>query len=205
MKSAFAVLVIIGTAFSINAQDQFERYLAVSWDVQAPLSNTNYIKGVSMGGFQIGYRERINDHFYMGFDYNTMIFTQHDPRQTYYSSSGDLTTDFYKNAVVYAGTLSGEYQFSPGKRIVPFVGFGLGANYNTYALYYNIYASKDNGWGAMLRPQAGAIIKLGQKQSWGIIAAVHYDYSTAKSVYFNYQNFTTIGLRVGFFFTQLFD
>ncbi len=199
------ILVLMGIATFAGAQAPFERYFTVSWDIQAPLSNTNFIKDVSVKGFQVGYHEKINDHFYMGVDFNTMIYSQYTPPTTYYSASGDITTDFYKYAVTYGAALSGEYYFSPEKRIVPFAGLGVGANYNNYSLYYNIYASKDNGWGALIRPQAGAIFKLGQKQSWGIIAAVHYDYSTAKSSYFNYQNFASIGLRIGFVFTQLFD
>jgi outer membrane protein W len=160
---------------------------------------------VAVKGFQFGYHEKINDHFYMGVDFNNMIYSEHTPRQTYYSTTGDLTTDFYKYVVSYGGVLAGEYYFSPDKRLVPFVGLGVGANYNSYSLYYNIYSSKDDGWGVLVRPQAGVIFKLGQKQSWGIIAAVHYDYSTAKSTYFNYSNFNSLGLRVGIVVTKLFD
>jgi len=202
------IIILIGfLGFALTAMGQsgFDRYITVSWDVLTPLSNTSFIKQPSPLGFYIGYREKINEHFFIGGDLNSATLREHTPRQTYHSSTGDITTDFYKYVVVFAATVSGEYYFTPDKRLVPFAGLGLGANYNSYSLYYNVYSAKDNGWGVLIRPQAGMFYRMGKQQSWALLAALHLDYSTASNAYFNYQQFATIGFRVGIVVTKLFD
>ena len=80
---------------------------------------------------------------------------------------------------------------------MPFVGLGLGANSNSYKMYYNIYASNDSGLGGLVRPQAGALLKLGKDSKVAITGIVHYNYSNAGSTVFNYSNFSSIGFRLG--------
>lgn len=190
-------MLMVGAVTGAMAQNAFDKFISFSWDVNKPLSNTNYIKKYSVKGFQVGYREKIGDHFYIGGDFSNATYDDYAPRQTYYIDGGAVTTDFYKYVVAYGVTLSGDYFFTPEKRLSPFAGFGVGSNYNSYKLYYNIYSSSDSGWGFLMRPQAGAILKIGKEMSWGVIAAVHYDYSTAMTKDFAYTNFANIGLRVG--------
>lgn len=187
------------------AQTSYDRYFFFGSDVVKPMNNTSFINSLSAKGFQVGYRERINDHFYAGGDFNSSTLSEHNPRQTYHTTTGDLTVEFYKYVVTYSATLAGEYYFSPEKRLSPFAGLGIGANYNSYSMFYNVFTPKDNSWGVIFRPQAGVLYRLGQEQSWGVMAAVHYDYSTARSDYFGYTGFTTLGLRVGIVVTNLFD
>jgi len=202
-----SLLLIIGIVWSAcaAAQTSFDRYFFFGSDIMKPMNNATFINTFSAKGFQVGYREKINEHFYVGGDFNSSTLSEHDPRQTYHTSTGDLTAEFFKYVVTYSATLAGEYYFSPEKRLSPFAGMGIGANYNSYSMFYNVFAPKDNSWGVVLRPQAGLLYRLGQEQSWGVVAAVHYDYSTARSDYFGYSGFTTLGFRVGIVVTNLFD
>ncbi len=197
MRRLMMIILIACAATGVMAQEVFDKFLSFSWDVNMPLSNTNFIKKSSVKGFQAGYREKIGDHFYVGGDFSNATYDDHAPRQTYYIDGGAITTDFYKYVVTYCATLNGDYYFTPEKRLSPFAGLGIGASYNSYTLYYNIYSSSGNGWGFLARPQAGAILKMGKEMSWGVIAAVHYDYSTTMSKDFAYTDFTNLGLRVG--------
>ncbi len=54
------------------------------------------------------------------------------------------------------------------------------------------------GGDSLRAPEAGMIVRLGR--SIGAMAAVHYDYSTNKSEYFNYDNFSALGFQLGVVF-----
>ena len=60
------IILIACAATDVMAQEVFDKFLSFSWDVNIPLSNTNFIKKSSVKGFQVGYREKIGDHFYVG-------------------------------------------------------------------------------------------------------------------------------------------
>jgi hypothetical protein len=183
-----------------SGQSIYERYFALSYDVNMPMSNTGFVTNTATRGFQVGFRKKISEKIYAGLDLNNATYTSHIPRQTYYSDAGALTTDFYNYVYSYGGTVAGDYYFSTEKKVMPFVGLGLGASYNTYTQYYNVFTNTDKAWGLLVRPQAGALFKLGKFESWGLITAVHFDYSTARSKDFRTNNFMNVGLRVGVMF-----
>jgi hypothetical protein len=194
----FLVIVLIGSV-RIYAQD-YDRLFSISLDVNKPLSNTDFIGNTSGRGFKIGYRQIINEHFLVGADLNSATFKDYAPRETYTSSTGALTTDFYKYAYTYGLTLSGDYLFFPEKRLQPFAGLGIGASYIDYTQYYNIFSANDIRWGVLIRPEAGAILRLGKYSSWGIQGVIHYDFSSAKSADFEYNNFMNVGFQIGLVF-----
>jgi hypothetical protein len=195
------MLVFVGAG--VHAQDigfLYDRSISFSWDANLPMTNKDFISKASAKGVRIGYRERINDRFYMGIDVNYAGYSDYTPRQTYYSPSGALTTDFFKYATSYGAVMSGDYLFRPDRKVMPFVGLGIGASYSSFNVYYNLYSETDSGWGFLMRPEAGAIVKFGQRGFWGLITSVHFDYSTVKSDTFAYKNFTSLGLRTGLIF-----
>src|SRR5690606_20460245 len=101
-------------------------------------------------------------------------------------------------------TVSGQYYFPLGEkeRFFPYVGLGLGANRNEYNVYYNIYTDTDRVFGFLARPEAGIIVRIGERRRTGIMAAVHYDYSTNKSDDFDYDNFSSVGVQLGIVLLQ---
>jgi hypothetical protein len=200
MRTLWITILSICVASVASGQSLYERYFSISYDVNVPLVNTGYVKDVSTRGFQVGFRQKINEKFYAGLDLNDATYSSHIPRQTYSTDGGALTTDFYNYVYSYGGAIAAEYYFDNEKKIMPFVGIGIGATYNEYTQYYNLFSNSDKKWGMLLRPQAGAIFKLGKFESWGLITAIHLDYSTAKSKDFGYDNFMNVGFRVGLVF-----
>jgi len=197
-KILLFAFILIG---SLNAFSQtYDRFFSLSYDVNQPLSNTDFIGNTSGKGFKLGYRQIINEHFLMGVDLNSATFNDYAPRQTYVSETGAFTSDFYRYAYTYGLTLSGDYLFFPDKRFQPFAGLGVGASYIDYTQYYNIFSSSDRPWGVLIRPEAGAIVRLGKYSSWGIQGAIHYDFSSAKSTDFEYNNFMNVGFQIGVVF-----
>jgi hypothetical protein len=189
----FAFMLITGCAL---AQD---RYLYIGYDVNKPLANTSWIGDISTRGIRGGYRAVITPKFSAGLDLSWCTFDQYHPTETVQNATGAFTTDYFKYLYSYSASVSGQYYFSVGngEQILPYAGLGLGANNNHYVKYYNIYQDSQRAWGFLVRPEAGILVKIGARRSFGLMAAVHYDYSTNKSPKFNYSNFSALGFQVG--------
>jgi opacity protein-like surface antigen len=190
------VLMLVATAAS-EAQSIYDNYVSASWDYNMPLSNNSFINSSSSQGFQMGFRKKI-ERFYVGADFNYATYSEYKSRQTTFADNAATTTDIYNYIYNYGFTLNADYIFRPFKKLMPFVGMGIGANSISYSMFYNIYSSKDTGIGGLFRPQAGALLKLGKDSKVALTAVVHYDYSTASSSIFNYSSFSTFGFRLGF-------
>jgi hypothetical protein len=182
------------------AQD-FDRYFYFTWNYNIPLSNTNWIGESSPKGLKMGYRKLLTDRISAGFDFTWSVYDQYEPTTTFVSDDGALTTDYFKYLYNYGLTINGQY-FLPvnSTNILPYVGIGVGAAYNRYTMYYNIYADDDNAWGFLARPEVGVLFTFGRKV--GATIGAHYDYSTAKSEYFALDNFNNYGFNVGLIFTS---
>lgn len=197
------ILLFILPAFAAEAQ---ENYFYVNWNANKPLSSTDYIDNTSGRGAKIGFRKFIGAErrFSAGVDFNWAQYDEYKPRETFVNESGAITTDYFNYIYQYGLTVSGQYYFPLGEkdRFFPYVGIGLGANRNEYNVYYNIYNDTDRVFGFLARPEAGILVRIGERRRMGVMAAVHYDYSTNKSDVFEYDNFSSVGLQVGIVMLQ---
>jgi hypothetical protein len=197
MKEWMVTFVLVLMAALVSAQ---ENYFYASWNYQMPMSNRQWLDTPSGHGAVIGYRFFLGDRrLSVGLDASWITFEQYEPKRTFQQDNGAITTDYYKYIYQYAGVISAQYYFPVGdsERFFPYAGLGLGANYNDFTLYYNIYSDSYTGWGFLARPEAGILVRFSERRSIGAIAAVHYDYSTNQNENFNYSNFTALGFRIG--------
>jgi hypothetical protein len=199
MRALFVSLLMLISASAIGQENYF--YFAL--DINKPLSNTQWVDATSAAGVKAGYRIFITPKFSAGLDVGTATFDQYNPTETHQNGNGATTTDFFKYIYSYSAVVSGQYNFSVGngERFFPYVGLGLGANNNEYVVYYNIYQDTDASWGFLARPEAGILARIGR--SFGVMAAIHYDYSTNKSNRFDYSGFSSAGIQVGVVFISL--
>jgi hypothetical protein len=193
----FAVLL---AAQSALAQ---EKYFYVALDVNKPLSNTSWINDGTARGVRVGYRAFINNKFSAGLDLSSSAYDQYKPTETMQNGSGAVTTDYFNYIYSYTAVVSGQYYFGNDEkeRFFPYAGLGLGANNNRYVMYYNIYEDSESGWGFLARPEAGILYKFGRR-SLGVMASVHYDYSTNQSEKFGYEGFSAMGFNIGLIFLE---
>ena len=182
-----------------SGQD-FDRFYFLSWDNNTPMSNKDFISQASSLGSKLGFRKRINDEdkLWVGGDFGWAVYKQYIPTNTYTYGTQSITTDLYNYAYNYSVSVNLDYFFSPMEKIVaPYGGLGIGAAYDKFTQYYNIYGSKSTSWGFLVRPEAGVLIGFKENSPWRIKAAVHYDYSTNMSTDFGYKNFVSMGFQVG--------
>ena len=192
------IIIIIGLFSSASLMAQ-QKYVYLNLDVTKPLSNTAWIEDVTMTAGKIGYRGFITPNFSAGLDLGWANFDQYEPTSTKENSTGAITTDYFHYIYQYSGAVSGQYYFKPEDedRFFPYAGLGLGASTNEYVLYYNIYEDRERSWGFLARPEIGVLWRFSERSSLGIMAAIHYDYTTNKSEKFNYNNFSAVGFQIG--------
>jgi outer membrane protein W len=196
MKRYIFLLVFLGAAGVISAQ---EKYIYANLDINKPTSNTSWIKDITAAGAKLGYRGFIRPNFSAGLDLGFGNYDQYEPTVTKQNPTGAITTDYFHYVYSYSAAVSGQYYFKSEEeeRFFPYAGLGLGANTNEYVLYYNIYEDTERSWGFLARPEIGMLFRFTDRGSLGIMAAIHYDYSTNKSEKFNYSNFTGLGFQIG--------
>lgn len=192
------ILTVAALMFStaLLAQD---KYFYLNLNGLKPLSNTEWIKDLSMAAGKIGYRGFTTPNFSAGLDLGWANFDQYEPTVTKENATGAITTDYFHYIYQYSGVISGQYYFKPEDedRFFPYAGLGLGANTNEYVLYYNIYEDTERSWAFLARPEIGMLFRFSERSSLGIMAAIHYDYSTNKSEKFHYDNFSALGFQIG--------
>lgn len=193
------ILVLVLSLTFLHAQAQ-DNYGYLSWNLNVPLSNTEWLDATSSAGGKLGFRFMLRDtRFSVGVDFNWATYDQYEPTQTFEEPGGSITTDYFKYVYNYGIVVSGQYNvpLDDNERFYYYGGLGLGANSNTYSLYYNIYEESYRKTGFLVRPEAGLIARFGRRRSFGAIAAVHYDFSTNQIKEFNYTNFSNVGFQLG--------
>ncbi len=223
MKKLF-LLVVVSIAFagSLNAQYYYDRsknpdkntgkistpktgrdfnkFYFLSWDSNSPLSNKDFISQSSSLGTKLGFRKRLNDEdkLWVGADFGWAVYNQYVPTNTYTTGTQSVTTDLYNYSYNYSLSVNLDYFFLPMEKIItPYAGLGIGAAYDKFAQYYNIYSSSGSSWGFLLRPEAGVLIGFKENSPWRIKTAFHYDYSSNTSTDFGYKNFSSMGFQIG--------
>lgn len=203
MKTKHILFLLL--LFPLFAEAQ-ENYFYVSWNGNIPLSGKDYIDNASGRGAKIGYRGFFgrNRNFSAGVDLNWAQYDQYKPKETFQNESGAITTDYFNYIYSYGLTLNSQYYFPLGDKetFFPYVGLGVGVNRNEYTVYYNIYTDTDRVFGFLARPEAGILVRIGERKRVGAMAAVHYDFSTNSSDELDYKNFSTVGFQLGIIFLQ---
>ena len=196
MKRYILLLILLFSFTGLVAQ---EKYIYLNWNVSKPLSNTAWIEDMSVAAGKFGYRGFIRPNFSAGLDLGWANFDQYEPKVTKQNPTGAITTDYFHYVYSYSAVASGQYYFKQEdeERFFPYAGLGLGANTNEYVLYYNIYEDTERSWGFLARPEIGILFRFSERSSLGIMAAIHYDYSTNQSEKFNYSNFSSVGFQIG--------
>jgi hypothetical protein len=193
LLSFFSVAAICATAQ--------EKYFYANFDINTPKSNTSWLRETTANGIKVGYRHFINRKFSAGVDLGYASYDEYFPERTFYRAGGATTTDNFNYITSYNVAVSGQYNLPLKSELVyPYVGVGIGASSLEYSQYYNVFSNTERSWGFLARPEAGVLLRVFKRRSFGLMAAVHYDYSTNKSESNGYSNFTNLGVQFGVMF-----
>lgn len=198
MKRIVTLLLLLnGFGNLAEAQLYYDKLYSVALDFNQPLSNTEFLDNFSTTGVRLGINKFVSEKISAGLEINLNKYTQHEPRQTYTSSSGAITAEYFKYIITYGAAVKVSYYLKPKEKFSPFFGIGLGGSNVDYTVYYNIYSDGAGGWGFLARPEAGVLLRVSENSSWGIQATAHYDLNTSKGDQFGYSDFSSIGFTIG--------
>jgi len=197
MKKIVGFIVLLTLTMQAMAQD-YQGYYYGTFDFNQPLSNTQWNNATSVFGIKAGYQHMLSDRFSVGGDLNWGSYKQYKPTETTVTPGGAITSDYFHYVYAYGLTVSGAYYLPvDGKLVRPYAGVGLGAAYNKYTTFYNIYTDQTASWGFLVRPEAGIMLRFNENRSFGLTAGVHYDISTAQQKAIGYSNFSNVGINIG--------
>jgi outer membrane protein W len=207
MKSKYIIIIIILAVFSGSsfAQEKsssstpISQFVGVSWEIAIPQGNI--ISKTSTLGGRFEYRKFLSDKFSAGVAISMNSVEQLYDTKTYEKADGSVavTTDMVRQAFTMPMTLTAHYY--PGLTnhfIKPYIGLGLGAEYSSQNIYYNIYVIENSNWGFVARPEIGTLVLFSDKIAG--IASAGYNYSTNKIDELGVDGFKQVTFNVGLAF-----
>jgi outer membrane protein W len=199
------IIIIFFTLFafllSANAQRLHNLY-GLSWEVAFPTGD--FVKEASYQGGKFEFRHFLKPNMSVGATIGWNNYDEYVTRQTYENAdqTAAVTTDNERFIFNLPMTVDGFYYFKDGGRFMPYIGVGLGAQYSSQEVYYNIYVTEDDNWGFIARPQIGSLIDLGVNSPTRLMIGAGYNYSTNKNESFKIDNFQNFWVSIGISFTN---
>ncbi len=190
MKKIILLVLIAGVSITTaNAQSSF----SVQYSMGFGGTINNYITTTSWRGVTLEYKLYPQPNISIGIDASWNRFYERRAFDTYTSGTASYSgVQFrYANAVpIYITT---NYYLSPGEKINPFIGVGIGTIYMDRYTDMGIFRVTDDNWHFALKPEAGVRVNLAMDMD--MILALRYNNAFATSDA-DQQNFMTF--NVGF-------
>lgn len=196
MYRLLSILFIAIGAISASAQ-QYESAFHISQNTTVPLSDKDFISKTSSSGIRVGFSKFLGERFGFGIEGGYSILKDYVPLQTYESPGSSITTDIYNYMYYFTIMASGQYYFVQGERFIPYASLGMGFAATEYKIFYNVYSEADKPKAFVIRPEIGTLFRLKEYSSWGLKAALSFDYATNKSEYFDTDNFAALNFQIG--------
>lgn len=178
----------------------YDKFFGAGPILSVPLSNRDFLDKQTVKGARFFYREVINDRVSAGFDLSYSAYNDYLPPKVYQDGLTAIYTDIYNTLEQYSLTISGEYNFRPEARVMPYAGLGAGAGFTSVALYYNIYNDSGQKWAGVLRPYAGASFRFSDRSPWAAFTTISIDHSFVKLPDYDYNGFSALNIQVGLVF-----
>jgi opacity protein-like surface antigen len=199
MKRRIIIFFLITASLVVKGQE-FTSVFHIGWNTLVPFSDKDFTGSTSTAGIRLGYSKFIDNRFGFGFEAGYSTLDDYVPLATYEYPGGAVTTDIYNYLYYYTLMVNGQYYFSQGKRFIPYTSLGMGVAFSDYKIFYNVYEEADHNTGFVIRPEIGTLFKVKESSSFGLKAAIGFDYATNKSDYFETKNLSGFNLQLGFVF-----
>lgn len=192
----FSALVLTGAVLQAQNGWRQKNMMLLDWEIGVPL-NTKYLKEASLRGGNFTYRHFLNEKFSIGGGLSWNSFEEYIPSTLYEKPDGSSAfyTDMVRQVYTLPMYLQGHYYLDAGKAVKPYLGLGLGAQYSEQSAYYNIFVTEVDNWGFLVRPEVGALIKMGDHSGFNLSAA--YNYATNENEDFKIESLSHIAFSVG--------
>lgn len=198
MTRILAILFFLTLSVCAKAQE-YDHAFHIGWNTLVPFSDKDFTSKTSSAGVRIGYSKFIDERFGFGFEAGYSTLDDYVPPATYQleGGGGAITTDMYNYLYYFTIMANGQYYFSQGKHFIPYTSLGMGVALSEYKIFYNVYQDSDHNTGFVIRPEIGTLFKVKEYASFGLKAAVGFDYATNQSDYFQTKNLAGFNFQIG--------
>lgn len=198
----FIILGIVLTLGCLHSfsQGRINNLFGLSWEIAIP-TNNDFLDKTSFAGGKAEYRyflPKVPVSFGLAVSWNS--YEQYIPTQTIYykNNNSAITTDMDRVIYTVPIVATAHYYFNYGKKVMPYAGVGIGTQYAEQRIYYNIFEDDSYGWGFVVRPEIGALIRP-NGGNWGILLGASYQYATNKNDLFQIDNLKSFNFNIGLF------
>lgn len=193
------ILSLVTCSLLTNAQE-YSTAFHLGWNTMVPFSDKDFTGSTSSAGIRVGYSKFVNEKFGFGFEAGYSTLDDYVPPTTYEYPGGAITTDIYNYLYYFTLMANGQYYFAQGEHFIPYTSLGMGVAFSEYKIFYNVYQENDNNTGFVIRPEIGTLFKIKEYSSFGLKAALGFDYATNKSDYFETKNLAALNFQIGIVF-----
>ena len=203
MKKLFILIGILAISATATQAQLLHNLYGVSWEVSFPVGKA-FVSNTSFLGGKFEYRHFIKRNISLGATLSWNNYEEYVSRETYENAEQTqaITSDNQRYVFNLPMTVDGFYYFEHGKKIRPYFGLGLGAQYSSQAAYFNIFVIEDKNWGFVMRPQLGAYIPFSEFSHNGFVLAAGYNFATNKNESFRFSNMQSFWVSIGVGFTN---
>jgi outer membrane protein len=156
----------------------------------------SYINKASFRGFIIDYRKMVQPNIGVGVDMGWNVFYEEKPYDTYTSGSNDISGKQFRYNNQFPMLVAADYYLSPGEKINPFAGIGIGTMYSLRNTDMGTWTLEQNAWHFALCPEAGVLLNIKPGLDFSLSAKYYHGF---KSGDLSAQSY--FALNLGFVFT----
>lgn len=196
MVRAMFVFCLISISFLAKSQEYASAF-HLGWNTLVPFSDKDFTGSTSTAGLRLGYSQFVTERFGFGFEAGYSTLDDYVTPTTYEYPGGAITTDIYNYLYYFTLMANGQYYFSQGNRFTPYASLGMGVAFSEYKIFYNVYQESDQNIAFVVRPEMGTLFKVKEGSSFGLKAALGFDYATNKSEYFETKNLSGLNFQIG--------
>ena len=199
MIRIIASLLFVTISLAARGQ-QYDNAFHIGWNTLVPFSDKDFTGNTSSAGIRLGYSKFMSDRFGLGLEAGYSTLNDYVPVKTYISDKGAITTDRFNYLYYLTVMANGQYYFVQGKHFIPYTSLGMGVALSQYKIFYNVYQEDDNNTAFVVRPEVGMLYKIKEYSSFGLKAALGFDYANNRNDYFSTDNLAGLNFQVGVVF-----
>jgi hypothetical protein len=179
MKKYFLAILIPVLLFASQEVVAQRNITTLAYSMGWGVGNTgDFISKYSFRGFGFEYRYLSQPQVGAGINLGWNTFYQELPKETYVFETISATGYQFRYLNSFPVLAVIDYYAKPDEPVNPYVGLGLGVQYNVATVDFGIYRFEDDGWPFTIAPEFGVMITTAGGSMFNVGAKFLYGFKT---------------------------
>lgn len=178
-KKIFILCSLILMIFSANVARAQSNISTLNYSMGLGVGNTgDFISKYSWRGFGFEYRHLSQPQVGFGINLGWNTFYHEMPYQTYTFETISVTGYQFRYLNSFPIIAAVDYFVKPDEPINPYIGLGLGVQYNIATVDFGVYRFEKDGWPFTIAPEIGTLIELHSGEAFNVGIKFLYGFKT---------------------------